>query len=254
MRNEQTSRQLENFPRTGNRSKRVRLYWTFLLFFSLAALNAQQLVYLTWNNEVGCQVSTNNGDRKKYFELIDSGECLRVCKGSTVIYEVHETDTNWTGVTWTITGGVIQGYPTPTTCEVTWDSFASSTVGSISGVVHTAEGDIAIQELCIDLTISPSARFAKAPFNFRDWGSLDLDAPIYACENEPIQFLDGSITRNGIAIIDWQWNFGDSIINPVNYTSTARHPIHQYTAEGTYTATLTVTNACGCTHTHSQSK
>ncbi len=37
----------------------------------------------------------------------------------------------------------------------------------------------------------------------------------------------------------WSWNFGDS------GTSTAQNPSHQYTVAGTYTVTLTASNACG---------
>jgi PKD repeat protein len=37
----------------------------------------------------------------------------------------------------------------------------------------------------------------------------------------------------------WSWNFGDG------GTSTAQNPSHQYTAAGTYTVTLTASNACG---------
>lgn len=37
----------------------------------------------------------------------------------------------------------------------------------------------------------------------------------------------------------WSWNFGDG------GTSIAQNPSHQYTAAGTYTVTLTATNACG---------
>jgi len=37
----------------------------------------------------------------------------------------------------------------------------------------------------------------------------------------------------------WLWNFGDG------GTSTLKNPTHQYTAAGTYTVSVTVTNACG---------
>jgi len=38
----------------------------------------------------------------------------------------------------------------------------------------------------------------------------------------------------------WQWNFGDDTAN-----STVQNPVHTYTAAGTYTVTLTATNAFG---------
>ncbi len=45
----------------------------------------------------------------------------------------------------------------------------------------------------------------------------------------------------------WNWNFGDS--TSVNNTSALQNPSHDFTAAGTYTVTLIVTNALGCTAT-----
>ncbi|MEM7038182.1 MAG: PKD domain-containing protein, partial [Bacteroidota bacterium] len=57
-----------------------------------------------------------------------------------------------------------------------------------------------------------------------------------------VQFTDQSTgTPTG-----WMWDFGDG------NTSTAQNPMHTYTAPGTYTVTLTVTNALGCSDTHTE--
>jgi YVTN family beta-propeller protein len=53
-----------------------------------------------------------------------------------------------------------------------------------------------------------------------------------------VQFTDRS-TNSPTA---WEWNFGDSSEN-----ATVKNPVHQYMAAGTYTVTLTVTNAGGVT-------
>lgn len=53
----------------------------------------------------------------------------------------------------------------------------------------------------------------------------------------PISFTDQSVGLD--AGSTWLWNFGDT------FTSTAQNPIHQYAASGTYTVSLTVTNANG---------
>jgi PKD repeat protein len=50
-----------------------------------------------------------------------------------------------------------------------------------------------------------------------------------------VAFTDLSTTTSG-TITSWSWNFGDS------GTSTEQNPSHQYTAEGTYTVSLTVSD------------
>lgn len=63
-------------------------------------------------------------------------------------------------------------------------------------------------------------------------------APPQATVGQSVQFTDDS-TSSDDAIVSWAWNFGDSA------TSTAQHPTHTYAASGTYTVTLTVTDAGG---------
>ena len=57
------------------------------------------------------------------------------------------------------------------------------------------------------------------------------------CVN-PIQFTDQSLGLD--ASTTWDWDFGDASLH-----GTARNPSHQYAGTGTYTVTLTVTNAIG---------
>jgi PKD repeat protein len=51
--------------------------------------------------------------------------------------------------------------------------------------------------------------------------------------------LTVNFTDLSIGATSWSWNFGDG------GTSTAQHPTHEYTAEGTYTVTLIATNSNG---------
>jgi PKD repeat protein len=68
---------------------------------------------------------------------------------------------------------------------------------------------------------APTAAFSGTPTNG--------DAPLN------VQFTDASID----APTSWSWNFGDG------GTSTAQNPSHTYNAAGSYTVTLTVSNAYG---------
>jgi gliding motility-associated-like protein len=65
-----------------------------------------------------------------------------------------------------------------------------------------------------------------------------------ACVSNQIGFTDTSLFA-GTAITGWEWNFGDGSLL-VTGTGT---PSHNYPASGTYTTTLVVTTATGCTDT-----
>lgn len=58
-----------------------------------------------------------------------------------------------------------------------------------------------------------------------------------ACLNVPFQFENSSVTEP----LTYAWTFGDG------GTSTDKDPAHTYTAPGTYTVTLDITGATGCT-------
>ncbi len=66
--------------------------------------------------------------------------------------------------------------------------------------------------------------------------------PDPAIVGEPVQFLDLS-SSEGNSIIEWEWDFGD------NSLSFEMEPEHVYSAPGTYTVKLKVTDAAGATDT-----
>jgi subtilisin family serine protease/PKD repeat protein len=61
----------------------------------------------------------------------------------------------------------------------------------------------------------------------------------YQVDGLTVQFTDQSASFDGGGITSWYWEFGDG------HTSTGQHPGHTYTEFGTYTVTLTVTDAIG---------
>jgi gliding motility-associated-like protein len=64
--------------------------------------------------------------------------------------------------------------------------------------------------------------------------------PVEVCLGSAANFTDNS-TAPGSTVTGWSWNFGDG------NTSVAQSPSHTYTTAGTYTVTLNVTSAAGCT-------
>jgi len=67
--------------------------------------------------------------------------------------------------------------------------------------------------------------------------------PVTGLPGDTIHFTDISTPGNGTTIVSWLWHFGDGD------SSILQNPMHVYTALGTYTVTLTVTQSDGCSST-----
>jgi len=82
----------------------------------------------------------------------------------------------------------------------------------------------------------------SSDFQITIYSDMDLVAkfsatPLSGDEPLSVDFTDFSTPSDGIA--SWLWDFGDS------QNSTAQHPTHEYTENGTYTVSLTVTDVDG---------
>ena len=71
------------------------------------------------------------------------------------------------------------------------------------------------------------------------------------CAGFPVTFTDLSTFLPITSITDWAWDFGDPTSGVAN-TSNSINPQHTFATAGTYTVSLTITTATGCTSTHSQ--
>ena len=69
---------------------------------------------------------------------------------------------------------------------------------------------------------------------------LDMNAA--GCGPLLVPFTDSSYISSG-SVVAWAWDFGDGS------TSNIQNPVHNYTASGNFTVTLTVTSDSGCTNT-----
>ncbi|HEU4718628.1 MAG TPA: PKD domain-containing protein [Bacteroidia bacterium] len=68
------------------------------------------------------------------------------------------------------------------------------------------------------------------------------------CGQQLVNFTSTSTVANPSTITSTSWNFGDPASGG-NNTSTLTNPSHTFTAQGTYTVTLTVTTGSGCPQT-----
>ena len=111
--------------------------------------------------------------------------------------------------------------------DITDDRVPTKLVHTASSlVIYDAYGSIGDNGAGNGEQQSPTADFSYSPAN-----------PILG---ETVDFTDQSSDPGG-AIDEWSWNFGDG------NTSTVQNPSHQYSSEGTYTVTLTVTDNDGNT-------
>jgi PKD repeat protein len=69
-----------------------------------------------------------------------------------------------------------------------------------------------------------------------------------SCMSSPVNFTDLTATNGGTNLISWLWNFGDPLSGTDN-TSILQNPSHIFSAAGTFTINLLVTNANGCIDT-----
>lgn len=63
--------------------------------------------------------------------------------------------------------------------------------------------------------------------------------PLSVCQGQPVTFTNTSSNNGGPAITQYSWDFGDGFSDQIP------NPVHTYNTPGTYSVTLTVTNANG---------
>jgi len=132
-----------------------------------------------------------------------------------------DTSTSYDGIvswSWNFGDGQTSTTPSPT------HEYAQDGTYTVSLTVTEADNDSDIETKTNYITVleaGPTAKFSATPLS----------------GNEPltVNFTDTSTSADGID--SWLWDFGDG------HTSTEQSPAHKYAQNGTYTVSLTVTEA-----------
>lgn len=107
---------------------------------------------------------------------------------------------------------------------------------NVTLVVTNSDGCTAQKMNQVNITYAPLANFS-----FASGG----------CANVGLQFTDQSQQNGGGTIVTWNWDFGDPA-SGVNNTSVLQNPTHAFSAGGTFTVLLMISNVEGCIDSISQ--
>ncbi len=188
-------------------------------------------VKLTLTTDDGCLVDTTINVKTNSKPTASFGVAvLPACEGSTLTF----TDTSFFGGRlrgwyWDFGNGQIKAISTN----------ASQTSSYPNPGLYTIKHFVQSSGSCISDTAKRTIQiFAKPQVQFGFINGCLADSIV--------RFYDSTKISDGQAL-NYSWNFGDPNANAGNpNTSTLKNPVHKYTVSGTYTVTLTVTTANGC--------
>ncbi|MGV3528777.1 MAG: PKD domain-containing protein [Flavisolibacter sp.] len=104
-----------------------------------------------------------------------------------------------------------------------------------AGGTYTVSFSLVTDIGCVAAPVSKTVNITALPV-------ADFSMNADACAGSPVSFTDAS--PNASSIKEWKWNFGDG----TGFTVGNGQPVsHTWSAAGTYTVSLTVTSATGCT-------
>ena len=144
----------------------------------------------------------------------------------TVTFTSNTTNVDY--YTWDFGDGTTSNSPNPSKTYSTDGIYTVSLTGTGGGGTRTTTKTNCIEVVAIPL---PSPNFIATP----NTGYATITS---------MAFTDGTTSNPLYPVTTWLWNFGDST------TSTSQNPTKTYSTPGTYTVSLTATNAGGsATHT-----
>lgn len=211
--------------------KWIMLLSVFTIFnFNLAA---QERFILTWDSQVGC-LEYDDVDKRIPLEDIQEGNCIKVCEGSTVRYNIYydEEEENIEQINWSVQGGDIAA-SNQNTLQVEWPVAGEDAEVNIEIIM--ADGEVIYATICIEIKPKPNALFEVE----------GLENEFY-CQDTDLYFNNLSSTIDGSNIVSSIWDFGN------DDSSNEENPVYSYNQTGTYTVTLTVRDECNCVDTFTQ--
>lgn len=180
------------------------------------------------NNITGC-TSTATDTVNALKEIPDFASTVTaVCKNAPVIFSaVNSIPGNIILYTWRFGDGItVSG-----TSNSISHSYTTSGSYNVTMIFYLKNG-------CTDSIVKPLAIQVDGPT-----AVFRTQVP-GACQNNAVTFIDSSYANGTHAIQQWQWNWGDGIIQ----TFTAGPFFqHTYTTAGNYSVSLKVTDSNGCT-------
>lgn len=125
-----------------------------------------------------------------------------------------------------------------------WDFGDGSATSTAGAPVHNYSGTgpytvkltVTSSNGCTDDTVQTVSNIFTQP-------QAAFNVPPEVCLGNSLTFLDQSTAPNS-TVAQWLWNFDDGTID-----STKQNPVKTFAASGTYTVSLTIISAAGCTST-----
>jgi gliding motility-associated-like protein len=221
----------------GTSSTDVRLFYITASDGSWSGMSQWQTGNVLWNdmNALGAGASGTFATRTRSgWNFVKPGDpyilsnirpeppvlnCPALCENSTNnMFTLTGTGTSYQ---WTFpANGTITGGQGTSSVTASWTTGASS----VSAIAIGPNGCNSLPGICTPVVVPPP--------------TVNFD---HADDMNTIDFTDHT---SGSA--DWSWSFGDSA------TSTSQNPSHTYSESGTYTVTLYVTDATGCSNSATQ--
>ncbi len=214
----------------------------FFLFFvsvlltgTLFAQSGQCGFYISSSFDSEC-LSTTYDEYKPNLNHEES-QCLLACSGSSVYYRVKG---NYEGFTfeWQISGA--ESYTVNSSglvVEVHWLDIV--TEGSIILTGTDAQGNVCVEEICVELIEKPVASFTSNPPFYIENGTPQINV----CDGQEIQFINTSTSSADAPIIGYLWSDNYHFYSTENFVFTADNSLYGSSTK----ISLEVQNECGCT-------